>query len=72
MAALFITAVSANATELRLSHQWSTSDVRHKVAEIVATEVAAADVDLDIKIFPSKSLFKPVSNINRSAAANLI
>lgn len=59
VAALFITAVSANATELRLSHQWSTSDVRHKVAEIVATEVAAADVDLDIKIFPSKSLFKP-------------
>ncbi len=27
--------------------------------QIVADEVAAADVDLDIKIFPSKSLFKP-------------
>lgn len=50
---------SAQATELRLSHQWSTSDVRHKVAQIVADEVAAADVDLTIKIFPSKSLFKP-------------
>ncbi|MEL7258080.1 MAG: TRAP transporter substrate-binding protein DctP [Pseudomonadota bacterium] len=50
---------AAEATELRLSHQWSTSDVRHKVAEIVANEVAAADVDLEIKIFPSKSLFKP-------------
>lgn len=49
----------ASAAELRLSHQWSTSDVRHKVAEIVANEVAAADVGLDIKIFPSKSLFKP-------------
>ncbi|MEP2943479.1 MAG: TRAP transporter substrate-binding protein DctP [Hyphomicrobiales bacterium] len=49
----------ASAAELRLSHQWSTSDVRHKVAEIVAKEVAAANVDLDIKIFPSKSLFKP-------------
>lgn len=49
----------ASAAELRLSHQWSTSDVRHKVAEIVANEVAAANVDLDIKIFPSKSLFKP-------------
>ena len=49
----------ATAAELRLSHQWSTSDVRHKVAEIVANEVAAANVDLDIKIFPSKSLFKP-------------
>jgi TRAP-type transport system periplasmic protein len=26
----------AGATELRLSHQWSNQDVRHKVAEIVA------------------------------------
>lgn len=50
---------SASATELRLSHQWSTADVRHQVAEIVANEVAAADVGLTIKIFPSKSLFKP-------------
>ncbi|MEM6680259.1 MAG: ABC transporter substrate-binding protein, partial [Pseudomonadota bacterium] len=50
---------TAAAKELRLSHQWSTSDVRHQVAQIVADEVAAADVGLDIKIFPSKSLFKP-------------
>lgn len=49
----------ANATELRLSHQWSNNDIRHKVAQIVADEVAAADVDLNIKIFGSKSLFKP-------------
>ena len=50
---------AASAQELRLSHQWSTKDVRHKVAQIVADEVAGADVGLDIKIFPSKSLFKP-------------
>ncbi|MBY8975384.1 TRAP transporter substrate-binding protein DctP [Rhodobacteraceae bacterium NNCM2] len=49
----------ASATELRLSHQWSTKDVRHEVAQMVADLVAAADVDLEIKIFPSKSLFKP-------------
>ncbi|MEP3633456.1 MAG: TRAP transporter substrate-binding protein DctP [Shimia thalassica] len=49
----------AQAEELRLSHQWSTSDVRHEVAQIVADEVAAAGVDLEITIFPSKSLFKP-------------
>ena len=48
-----------SAAELRLSHQWSTADVRHKVAQMVADEVAAANVDLKIKIFPSKSLFKP-------------
>ncbi|WP_029063866.1 TRAP transporter substrate-binding protein DctP [Labrenzia sp. DG1229] len=50
---------SAQASELRLSHQWSTKDIRHNVAQMVADEVAAADVDLTIKIFPSKSLFKP-------------
>ncbi len=50
---------AAMATDLKLSHQWSNKDVRHKVAQIVADEVAAADVDLNIKIFGSKSLFKP-------------
>jgi TRAP-type C4-dicarboxylate transport system substrate-binding protein len=53
------TANAQQVRELRLSHQWSTSDIRHKVAQIVADEVAAANVGLDIKIFPSKSLFKP-------------
>ena len=57
--ALAAVGVTANATELRLSHQWSNKDIRHQVAQIVADEVAAADVDLDIKIFGSKSLFKP-------------
>ncbi len=58
-AALFAGALTANAEELRLSHQWSTKDVRHQVAQMVADEVAAAGVDLEIKIFPSESLFKP-------------
>lgn len=57
--ALCAMTTAANATDLRLSHQWSTKDVRHKVAEIVADHVAEADVDLKIDIFPSKSLFKP-------------
>jgi TRAP-type transport system periplasmic protein len=57
-AALLITAGVAGATELRLSHQWSNQDVRHQVAQIVADEVAAADVDLEIRIFGSQSLFK--------------
>lgn len=51
-------ASAVDAEELRLSHQWSTNDVRHKVAQMVADDVAAANVDLDIKIFPSESLFK--------------
>lgn len=48
----------AQSAELRLSHQWSTKDIRHKVAQMVADDVAAANVDLDITIFPSGSLFK--------------
>ena len=56
--ALFAGTLTADATELRLSHQWSDNDVRHKVAQIVADEVAAADVDLEIRIFPTQSLFK--------------
>lgn len=57
--ALIASGVCANAEELRLSHQWSNKDIRHKVAQIVADDVAAANVDLNIKIFGSKSLFKP-------------
>jgi len=52
-------ALVVEAAELRLSHQWSNKDIRHKVAEIVAKEVANANVDLKIKIYGSKSLFKP-------------
>ena len=59
MTALMGVASAASATELRLSHQWSNKDIRHQVAQIVADEVAAADVDREIKIFGSKSLFKP-------------
>ncbi len=43
---------------LRLSHQWSTNDIRHKVAEILATELENAKVGLSIQIFPNQSLFK--------------
>lgn len=57
-AALAALASAAGAETLRLSHQWSTQDVRHQVAQMIADEVAAAGVDLEIRIFPSQSLFK--------------
>ncbi|WP_191602621.1 TRAP transporter substrate-binding protein DctP [Marinomonas algicola] len=56
---IFSGSVVAGAEELRLSHQWSNKDIRHQVAQMVADEVSAANVDLTIKIFGSKSLFKP-------------
>lgn len=61
-AAVLVTTIavgSASAADLKLSHQWSTKDVRHKIAQMVADDVAAAGVDLEIKIFPGKALFKP-------------
>ena len=57
-AALATAATFAQATELRLSHQWSGNDVRNKIAEMVAADVAAANVDLEITVFGSQSLFK--------------
>ncbi|PKQ12776.1 MAG: ABC transporter substrate-binding protein [Alphaproteobacteria bacterium HGW-Alphaproteobacteria-1] len=57
-ASALLLGTTADATDLRLSHQWSNQDIRHRVAQIVADEVAAAGVDLDIKIFGSQSLFK--------------
>jgi TRAP-type C4-dicarboxylate transport system substrate-binding protein len=64
-AAMMFAAAAANAqTELRLSHQWSTGDVRHQVAQMIADEVAAADVGLEITIYPSESLFRAREQYN--------
>ena len=49
-AALLALSNVTGATELRLSHQWSNKNFSPKVTEIVAKEVAAANVDLYIKI----------------------
>ncbi|CAN5786436.1 TRAP transporter substrate-binding protein DctP [soil metagenome] len=45
------------AQTLRISHQWSTSDIRHKVIEMVAEEVA--ETGLEFQIYPNASLFSP-------------
>ncbi len=45
--------------ELRASHQWNTKDVRHEMVQIIADEVAKANVGLNVKMFPAKALYKP-------------
>jgi TRAP-type transport system periplasmic protein len=47
--------------QLKASHQWpgGKGDVRDEMVQIIAREVAAADVDLDVRIYPAASLFKP-------------
>jgi TRAP-type transport system periplasmic protein len=48
-------------TQLKASHQWpgGKGDVRDEMVQIIAREVAAANVGLDIRIYPAASLFKP-------------
>ena len=57
---------SAYAVTLKASHQWpgtpradGSYDVRHEMVQIIADEVAKAKVDMDIRIYPAKSLYKP-------------
>ena len=54
-----ISAVSAADIELRASHQWNNKDVRHKMVQIIADELAKAKTGVTAKVFPSKSLYKP-------------
>lgn len=59
LAAGLALAAPASAERLRASHQWPQDDVRGKMVEIIKTEVEKADVDLEVRIYPSASLFKP-------------
>ena len=50
-------------TQLKASHQWpgGKGDVRDEMVQIIAREVADANVGLDVRIYPAASLFKPMS-----------
>ena len=61
-AILMSSVATADAADLKLTHQWSTSDVRHKVAQMIADDVA--DDDINITIYPSESLFKAREQYN--------
>lgn len=52
--------VSAQEMTLKASHQWpgGKGDVRDEMVQIIAREVAAADVGLKIQVYPGASLYK--------------
>lgn len=56
-----LTAQDAAAVELKASHQFpgGKGDVRDEMVQLIAREVAAANVGLEIKVFPGASLVKP-------------
>ncbi len=62
-AALLVSAgvAQAETVTLKASHQWpgGKGDVRDEMVQILAREAAAANVGLDIRVYPGKSLFKP-------------
>ncbi|MHA1598139.1 MAG: TRAP transporter substrate-binding protein DctP [Alphaproteobacteria bacterium] len=65
--------VSASAVTLKASHQWpgGKGDARDEMVQIIAKEVAKANVGLDIKVYPGKSLFKPKEQWNAMVKGQL-
>lgn len=56
-----VTSAYAAPTTLRASHQFpgGRGDVRDEMVQIVAREAKAANVDLEVQVYPGASLFKP-------------
>ncbi len=54
-------AATVDAVTLKASHQWpgGSGDVRDEMVQIIKREAEAAGVDLEIRIYPGASLFKP-------------
>jgi len=56
-----LTSGAVQAQTLKASHQWpgGKGDVRDEMVQIIAREVGAANVGIDVKVYPGKSLYKP-------------
>jgi TRAP-type C4-dicarboxylate transport system substrate-binding protein len=61
LGAFWAASALAAPTTLRASHQFpgGRGDVRDEMVQIVAREAKAANVDLDVQVYPGASLFKP-------------
>lgn len=67
LAAVALSGISTAApTVLRASHQFpgGKGDVRDDMVQMIAKEAKAANVDLDIQVYPGASLFKPEQQWN--------
>ena len=64
VAALGLTLIGCDSNPevtLKASHQWpgGKGDIRDEMVQMIARDAAAADVGLNIKVYPGKSLYKP-------------
>lgn len=59
--------------KLKASHQWpgGKGDVRDEMVQMIAKEVAAADVGLEIQVYPGASLFKAKEQWNAMVKGQL-
>lgn len=67
------TAAVAADVQMRASHQWpgGKGDIRDEMVQIIAREMSSANVGVDIKVFPGKSLFKPKEQWTAMTRGNL-
>jgi TRAP-type C4-dicarboxylate transport system substrate-binding protein len=63
----------ADTVTLKASHQFpgGKGDARDEMVQIIAREVAAAGVDLEIQVYPGASLFKPTEQWNAMVRGQL-
>ncbi len=61
VAMVALTSGAVTAKTLKASHQWpgGKGDVRDEMVQIIAREVGKANVGIDVKVYPGKSLYKP-------------
>ena len=57
----FSTAALSAEVKLKASHQWpgGKGDIRDEMVQIIARHMEANETDVDIRVYPGKSLFKP-------------
>lgn len=65
--------VMAADVTLKASHQWpgGKGDVRDEMVQIIAKELAAADVGVEVQVYPGASLFKPKEQWNAMVKGQL-
>ena len=61
LSAAFSASALAAPTTLRASHQFpgGRGDVRDEMVQIIARDAKAANVELEVQVYPGASLFKP-------------
>jgi TRAP-type C4-dicarboxylate transport system substrate-binding protein len=63
----------ASAKVLKASHQWpgGKGDARDEMVQIIAKEMAKANVGIEVKVYPGRSLFKPKEQWNAMVKGQL-